>query len=68
MLFRSFQNSGWQLLVNQSIDGANIQSTEFDIPAGPMSKYIRFRYTSTVGNQGFQLIELELSGYGALTN
>ncbi len=64
----NFQNSGWQLLVNQSIDGANIQSTEFDIPAGPMSKYIRFRYTSTVGNQGFQLIELELSGYGALTN
>ena len=64
----NFQNSGWQLLVNQSIDGANIQSTEFDIPAGPMSKYIRFRYTSNVGNQGFQLIELELSGYGALTN
>ena len=64
----NFENSGWQLLVNQSIDGANIQSTEFDIPAGPMSKYIRFRYTSTVGNQGFQLIELELSGYGALTN
>lgn len=64
----NFENSGWQLLVNQSIDGANMQSTEFDIPAGPMSKYIRFRYTSTVGNQGFQLIELELSGYGALTN
>ena len=64
----NFENSGWQLLVNQSIDGANIQSTDFDIPAGPMSKYIRFRYTSTVGNQGFQLIELELSGYGALTN
>ena len=64
----NFQNSGWQLLVNQSIDGTNMQSTEFDIPAGPMSKYIRFRYTSTVGNQGFQLIELELSGYGALTN
>ena len=64
----NFENSGWQLLVNQSIDGTNMQSTEFDIPAGPMSKYIRFRYTSTVGNQGFQLIELELSGYGALTN
>ena len=64
----NFENSGWQLLVNQSIDGANMQSTEFDIPAGPMSKYIRVRYTSTVGNQGFQLIELELSGYGALTN
>ncbi len=63
----SFENAGWQLLVNESIDGGNLQSVEFDIPPGPLSKYIRFRYTSTVGNQAFQLIEVELSGYGAST-
>ena len=63
----SFENAGWQLLVNQSINGGNTQVTEFDIPNGPSSKYIRLRYTSTVGNQAFQLIEMEFSGYGAIT-
>ena len=62
-----FENAGWQLLVNQSINGGNTQVTEFDIPNGPSSKYIRLRYTSTVGNQAFQLIEMEFSGYGAIT-
>ena len=63
----SFENAGWQLLVNQSINGGNTQVTEFEIPNGPTSKYIRLRYTSTVGNQAFQLIEMEFSGYGAIT-
>jgi len=63
----SFENAGWQLLVNQSINGANTQVTEFDIPLGPTSKYLRLRYTSTVENQAFQLIEMEFSGYGAIT-
>ena len=64
----SFENAGWQLIVDQSISGGDLQSIEFDFPAGPFSKYIRIRYTSTVGNQAFQLIEVELSGYGAITN
>ena len=63
----NFENAGWELLVDQSINGADLQFIEFDIPAGPLSKYIRLRYTSTVGNQGFQLIEMEFSGYGAIT-
>ena len=63
----SFENAGWQLLVDQSINGGNTQVTEFEIPNGPTSKYIRLRYTSTVGNQAFQLIEMEFSGYGAIT-
>ena len=62
-----FENAGWQLLVNQSVNGGNTQVTEFEIPNGPTSKYIRLRYTSTVGNQAFQLIEMEFSGYGAIT-
>ncbi len=64
----SFENAGWQLIVDQSISGGDLQSIEFDFPPGPFSKYIRIRYTSTVGNQAFQLIEMELSGYGAITN
>jgi len=64
----SFENAGWQLIVDQSISGGDLQSIEFDFPPGPFSKYIRIRYTSTVGNQAFQLVEVGLSGYGAITN
>jgi hypothetical protein len=64
----SFENAGWQLIVDQSISGGDLQTIEFDFPNGPFSRYIRLRYTSTVGNQAFQLIEVELSGYGAITN
>mgnify|MGYP006132231563 FL=1 len=64
----SFENAGWQLMVDQSISGGDLQTIEFDFPTGPFSRYIRLRYTSTVGNQAFQLIEVELSGYGAITN
>ena len=64
----SFENAGWQLIVDQSISGGDLQSMEFDFAPGPFSKYIRLRYTSTVGNQAFQLIEVEFSGYGAITD
>ena len=64
----SFENAGWKLIVDQSISGGDLQSIEFDFPPGPFSKYIRLRYTSTVGNQAFQLIEVEFSGYGAITD
>ena len=64
----SFENAGWQLIVDQSISGGDLQTIEFDFPTGPFSRYIRLRYTSTVGNLAFQLIEVELSGYGAITN
>ena len=64
----SFENAGWQLIVDQSISGGDLQSMEFDFAPGPFSKYIRLRYTSTVGNEAFQLIEVEFSGYGAITD
>ena len=64
----SFENAGWQLIVDQSISGGDLQSIEFDFAPGPFSKYIRLRYTSTVGNEAFQLIEVEFSGYGAITD
>ena len=62
----SFENAGWQLIVDQSISGGDLQSMEFDFAPGPFSKYIRLRYTSTVGNEAFQLIEVEFSGFGAI--
>jgi hypothetical protein len=68
VITESFANAGWQLIVDQSISGADLQSMEFDFPPGPFSKYIRLRYTSTVGNEAFQLIEVEFSGYGAITD
>ena len=55
-----------QKVLSQLIEKLDVQVDEFEIPPGPMSKYVRFRYTSTVGNQAFQLIEIELSGYGAI--
>ena len=64
----NFENAGWQLIVDQSISGGDLQSIEFDFAPGPFSKYIRLRYTSTVGNEAFQLIEVEFSGYGAITD
>jgi hypothetical protein len=68
VITESFANAGWQLIVDQSISGADNQSMEFDFPPGPFSKYIRLRYISTVGNEAFQLIEVEFSGYGAITD
>ena len=68
VITESFANAGWQLIVDQSISGADLQSMEFDFAPGPFSKYIRLRYTSTVGNEAFQLIEVEFSGYGAITD
>ena len=68
VITESFANAGWQLIVDQSISGADLQSMEFDFPPGPFSKYIRLRYISTVGNEAFQLIEVEFSGYGAITD
>ena len=60
---------GGNLLVNQSINGGDTPSRlSLKFLLGPISKYIRLRYTSTVGNQAFQLIEIEFSGYGAITN
>jgi len=64
----SFENAGWQLIVDQSISGGDLQRMEFDFAPGSFSKYIRLRYTSTVGNEAFQLIEVEFSGYGAFTD
>ena len=60
-----FVNAEWQLITTQNIDGANSGSTEFNIPAGPMSRYIRIRFVSTVEGSACQFIEMSFDGMGA---
>lgn len=57
-----FEAKGWQLLHSTPVDGQNQQSVEFNIPFGPMVRYIRYRVTSTVGGSGAQLTELTFWG------
>ena len=61
----AFQDAGWQLITEQSIDGANSDFVEFEIPPGPMSRYIRVRYVSTVMGSACQFIEMTFHGMGA---
>jgi len=62
----AFQDAGWQLITEQSIDGANSDFVEFEIPPSPMSRYIRIRYVSTVAGNACQFIEMTFHGMGAL--
>jgi len=66
VLTSDFENAGWQLITTQNIDGANSSSSEFDIPAGPMVRFIRIRFVSTVGGSACQFIEMEFRGMGAI--
>ncbi len=61
----AFQDAGWQLITEQAIDGANSNSAEFEIPPGPMYRFIRVRYVSTVVGSGCQFIEMTFHGMGA---
>ena len=64
VLTSEFQNSGWQLISQQIIDESN-SYTEFDILPGPMYRYIRVRWVSTVGGSACQFIEMTFHGMGA---
>ena len=61
-----FEDAGWQLITTQQIDGVNSDFAEFDIPEGPMSRYIRIRFTSTVEGNSCQFIEMAFNGMGAI--
>jgi hypothetical protein len=66
VLTSDFENAGWQLITSQAINGASSDFSEFDIPAGPMIRYIRIRFVSTVGGSACQFIEMEFRGMGAI--
>ena len=61
----AFEDAGWQLITEQSVNGAGSDYVEFDIPSGPMSRYIRIRYVSTVVGSACQFIEMTFHGMGA---
>jgi len=60
----SLINAGWVLIHTQSIDGENSNSVEFDVSSETLSRFLRIRYTNTVGGSGCQFIEMGFSGYG----
>jgi hypothetical protein len=62
----AFEDAGWQLITTQQIDGVNSDFAEFDIPEGPMSRYIRIRFVSTVEGNSCQFIEMAFHGMGAI--
>ena len=62
----AFEDASWQLITTQQIDGVNSDFAEFDIPEGPMSRYIRIRFTSTVEGNSCQFIEMAFNGMGAI--
>lgn len=57
-----FEEKGWQLLYRGRVDGQNNQSVEFEIPRGPIVRYLRYRVTETVGGSGAQLTEMTFWG------
>lgn len=59
-----FKAKGWQLLGRALVDGANKQSVEFDVDAGPKVRYVRYKVLSSVGGSGAQLTEMTFFGYG----
>ena len=62
----SLENAGWILLSEQSIDGQFITSHENIINSDELIRYIKIRYTETVGGRGCQFIEISFSGNGAI--
>ena len=60
----SLIDAGWLLIHTQSIDGENTNSIEFDVISETLSRFLRIRYTNTVGGSGCQFIEMGFSGYG----
>jgi len=66
VLTSEFENAGWQLITSQAINGASSNFSEFDIPAGPMVRFIRIRFVSTVEGSACQFIEMEFHGMGAI--
>lgn len=60
----SLINAGWILIHTQSIDGENSSSIEFDLSNNALSRFLRIRYTNTVGGNACQFVEIGFLGYG----
>ena len=61
----TFQNAGWILLHTETFNGANTNDIEIDFNSEQKSRYVRIRYTSTVGESACQFIEMGFEGFGS---
>ncbi|MCH1484969.1 MAG: hypothetical protein L7T60_01935 [Flavobacteriaceae bacterium] len=61
----SFEDAGWILLHTESLDGSNTNDIELNFNSEQKSRYIRVRYTSTVGESACQFVEMEFNGFGS---
>ena len=62
----SLIGAGWTLLSSENMDGANLQSTEYEVQPNEMVRYLKIRYVSTVAGSGCQFIEVNFEGNGAI--
>ena len=62
----SLIDAGWILLSSENMDGANLQSTEYEVQPNQMVRYLKIRYVSTVAGSGCQFIEVNFEGNGAI--
>ena len=61
----SFEDAGWILLHTESLDGSNTNEIEINFNSEQKSRYIRIRYTSTVGESACQFTEMGFNGFGS---
>jgi hypothetical protein len=61
----SFEDAGWILLHTESLDGSNTNDIELNFNSEQKSRYIRVRYTSTVGESACQFVEMGFNGFGS---
>ena len=48
------------------MNGATLNSYEFEVDSNEMVRYLKIRYVDTVGGSGCQLLEVSFYGFGAL--
>ena len=63
---QSLQNANWILLSSNNMNGATLNSYEFEVDSNEMVRYLKIRYVDTVGGSGCQLLEVSFYGFGAL--
>ena len=61
----SFEEADWILLHTESFDGSNTNDIELNFNSEQKSRYIRVRYTSSVGESACQFIEMGFNGFGS---
>ncbi len=61
----SFEDAGWILIHTESFDGSNTNDIEINFNSEQKYRFVRVRYTSTVGESACQFVELGFNGFGS---